>query len=76
MEAPVALAAYMAENGLVGISGRRGLCALVALMPQCRGMPGWEDGRGWGSILTEAREGGDVIEGSQRGAWKGENFEI
>ena len=35
MEGPMAPAAYMAEDSLVGHE-----------WPQCRGMPGWEDGSG------------------------------
>jgi hypothetical protein len=42
-------------------------------MPQCRGMPGWEDGSGWvGEHPHRSRKGGG-IGGSKGETWK---FEI
>ena len=54
MEGPIAPVAYVAEDGLVVINGRRGPWSCDSSMPQCRRMPepgnrsGWvgEDGRG------------------------------
>jgi hypothetical protein len=40
MERLVALAAYVAEDGLVVINGRRGPWSCEGSMPQYRGMPG------------------------------------
>jgi hypothetical protein len=66
MERPMASAAYVAEDGLVGRHWRSGPCAQGCLMPQCRGMPGQEDRSGWVSTLIEAGvRGGDG--GFQRG---------
>jgi hypothetical protein len=50
----MALAAYVAEDGLVGHQWRRGLWSCEGSMPQCREMPGsgsrsgWVCERGWG----------------------------
>jgi hypothetical protein len=41
------LAAYVAEDGLVGRQWVRGPWAGECSMSQCRGMPGWEDGSVW-----------------------------
>jgi hypothetical protein len=43
----VSLVAYVAEDGLVGIIGRRGTWSCKDYMPQYRGMPGPESGSGW-----------------------------
>jgi hypothetical protein len=70
----MALAIYVAEDGLVGHQWeeRRGL------MPQCRGMPGQEDRSGWvggwGNTLTEAGDGVVVVGVSEWETWKGENI--
>jgi hypothetical protein len=40
MEESMAPAAYVAENGLWDINGRRGPWSLEGSMPQYRGMPG------------------------------------
>ena len=56
----MSLAACVAEDGLVGISGRRGPWSCEGLMPQCRGMPAQGGEREWlggGSILIEAGVG-------------------
>jgi hypothetical protein len=53
----MAPAAYVAEDGLSGISGRRGPWSCEGSMPQCRGMPGQGVGSGCvglGSTLIEA----------------------
>ena len=43
-------------------------------MPQCRVMPGQEDGSVWGSTLIEAG-GGRIGKGVSEGEiWKGENI--
>jgi hypothetical protein len=49
---------YVAEDGLVGHRWEERPSGLGYSMPQCRGMPGWEDGGGWvGSTLIEAGGG-------------------
>ena len=45
---PWPLAAYVAEDGFVGISRKRERpLGLRGLKPQYRGMPGWEDRNVW-----------------------------
>ena len=46
MEGPMTPAAYVAEDDLVGINGRRGPWSCEGLMPQYRGMPGPGNGSG------------------------------
>jgi hypothetical protein len=54
--APVA---YVAKDGLISITRRRGPWSYEGLMPQCRGMPGRRGGSGWvGSTFIEAGGGG------------------
>jgi len=57
----MAPATYIAEDALLGISGKRGPWSCEGSMPQCRGMPGQGGGRewagGWGSTLIEAGGG-------------------
>ena len=44
-------------------------------MPQCRGMPGQEDGRGWvWEHPHKGGVGGDGMGASERENWKGENI--
>jgi hypothetical protein len=43
MEVLLAIAAYIAEDGFVGINGRRVLWSCEGSMPQRRGMSGQED---------------------------------
>ena len=42
MVGPKSLVVYVVEDGLVGHQGEEGPLVLWDLMPQCRGMPGWE----------------------------------
>jgi hypothetical protein len=67
MEGPVALAAYLAENGLVENQWKERLLGLRCSVPQCIRMPWWEEGSGWRNTLIEAGGGRDRIGGSQRG---------
>jgi hypothetical protein len=43
----MALAAYVAEDGLIGHQWRRGTWSCEGFMPQYRGMPGPESRSGW-----------------------------
>jgi hypothetical protein len=64
----MAPATYVTEDGLVGISERRGPWACVCSMPQSRAMPGWEDGSGWvGKHPHRGRGRRDGIGGFRRG---------
>jgi hypothetical protein len=56
----------MAEDGLVGFSGRRGPWALGCLMPQYRVMPRWGGNGLMGEHLIESRGGVEEIEGVPR----------
>ena len=48
--------AYVAEDGLVVINGRRGLWSCEVSMPQYRGMPGpGSVSRGWGKGMEVFR---------------------
>jgi hypothetical protein len=49
----VSLAAYVAEDGLVDINGRRGPSSCEGSMPQYRGMPG--PGMGVGGLGSRGR---------------------
>jgi hypothetical protein len=53
----MAPAAYVAEDGLLVISGRRGPRSCEGSMPQCRGMPGPGSGSGW--VGEQGEAGGD-----------------
>jgi hypothetical protein len=58
----MALALYMAEDGLAGHQWEEKPSGLRVSMPQCRGMPGWEDGSGWvGEYPFKDRGEGDRI---------------
>ena len=46
MEGPMAPATYVAEDGLLGINGQRGLWSYEGSMPQCWGMQCGEVGVG------------------------------
>jgi len=75
MEEPMAPAAYVAEDGLVGHQWEERSLVL------CRGTPEWGGGREWvgewGSILIDAGGRGDRIGGFQRGnQGKGIAFEM
>jgi len=43
----VSLAAYVAEDGLVGIIGKKDPWSCTLYMPQYRGTPGPRNGSGW-----------------------------
>jgi hypothetical protein len=43
----MSLAAYVAEDGLVAIIGRRGPCSCKLYMPQYSGLPGPGSRSGW-----------------------------
>jgi hypothetical protein len=60
----MALAAYVAENGLVrmAINWRRGPWSCEGSMPQCRGMPGC--GSGWVEEQGEGERIGDFWRGN------------
>jgi hypothetical protein len=47
MEGPMALAIYVAEDGLVGHQWGGGAWSCKGLMPQCRGIQGWGGRSGW-----------------------------
>jgi hypothetical protein len=54
----MAPAAYVAEDGLLGINGRRGPWFHEGLMPQYRVIERWEAKvGGWGSTLIDAGGG-------------------
>jgi hypothetical protein len=56
------------KMGLLDISGRNGPWAWGCSMPQCRGMPGQEDGSGWvGEHTHRGRGRRDSIGGFWRG---------
>jgi hypothetical protein len=76
MERPMALAMYVAEDGLVGNSGRRGPWTLRFSMSQFRGRLWWEEGSGWVSTLTEAGEEGWGREFLKGRPGKGKTFEM
>jgi hypothetical protein len=57
----LALAAYVAEDGLVGHQGEGRPWSCEASMPQCRGRSGqstWELVGAWGITLIKVEEGG------------------
>jgi hypothetical protein len=68
----MALAAYVAEDGLVVINDRRGPWSCEASMPQYRRMPGSGNRSGW---VGEQGEGGDRGF-SERKLGKGITFEM
>ena len=63
MEGPMALAAYVAEDGLDGHTWEEQPLGLRGSMPQCRGMPGWKGGE-WVGEWWRGRGSGDGIGGS------------
>jgi hypothetical protein len=69
----MALAAYVAENGLVSHQGRRGPWSCEGSMPQYRGLSGPGRGSGW---VGEQGEGGRDRGFSEGILGKGITFEI
>ena len=53
----MAVAAYVAEDNLLVISGRRGSWPYKGLMPQCKGIPGQGSNSGW---IGEQQEGDEI----------------
>jgi hypothetical protein len=63
MEGPIAPAAYVVEDCLWDINGRRGPWSYEGLMSQCRGMPRWGSRSGWvgGWVSTLIEAGGGMM---------------
>jgi hypothetical protein len=72
IEQPMALAKYVAEDGLVGHQWQERPLVLWRFNAQCRGMPGWEGGCGWvGGGASSQKQG----EGNRRGGFRRRNGE-
>jgi len=79
MDRPLAPAAYIAEDGLVGHQWEENPLVLPRLNPQCRGMPGKREKGcvvGCGNTLIEEEVGGWVREVMNRKQGKGITFEM
>jgi hypothetical protein len=61
----MALAANVAEDGLVGINGRRGPWSCEDSIPQYRGMPGPGGRHGWVVEQGEGEGIGGFLRGNQ-----------
>ena len=69
----MSLAAYVAEDGHLVISGRRGSCSCEGSMAHYRGMPGPGSRSGW---VGEQEEGGEDRGFSEEKLRKGPTFEM